>query len=192
MKPLCSFLPWRSPVQLCFEGKDLLEGGAKPACPGRSSRRWYASGACCCLVLQGSIVTGTFFFPQEPGFLSRHIHASTTFAPYLQALDEGSSDVRFSSTQKSLSCRLRAWKLPWGATDTLNWSYGEGVWCVLWVLHSQWSMFWDAAHPFCQREKGKVYQCPYLHIVSKVFPPSLWACLQEKMVEHAVRFCSTQ
>lgn len=74
-------------------------------------------------------------------FLSQHTHASATFAPYLQACGEESSGVQFSSTQKSLSWRPRAWKLPWGAADALSWSYRE-FWSVLWVLHSRQSVFW--------------------------------------------------
>lgn len=124
MKPPCSFLSWKSQVQLCLEGRDLLLAGAKPPCPGRSSRWWYASQPCCLLAFQGNGVTEQLFFSQDPVFLSRHIHASATFAPYLQVLDEGSSDVQFCSTQKSLSCRLGVWKLPWVAADALNWSCG--------------------------------------------------------------------
>lgn len=127
------------------------------------------------------------FFFQGPFFLSWHIHSNATFAPYLQVLHERISDVQFSSTQKSLSCRLRAWKLPWGAAEAPKWSC-KGFWCVPWVLHSQQSMFRAAACPFCWGEKAKGYQRPYLYLASEEFPPSLWASLQEEMVEHAVRF----
>lgn len=73
--------------------------------------------------------------------LSRHIYAIATFASYLHALGEGSSDVHFSSTQESLSCRLGAWKLLWGGADAPNWSCGGGLVCPV-VLCSWRSKFW--------------------------------------------------
>lgn len=97
---------------------------------------------CCLLALRGNGVTEQFFSPRPfLLLLSWHIYAIATFASYLRAFGEGSSDVHFSSTQESLSCRLGAWKLLWGGADAPNWSCG-GVWCVLWCCAVGGLKFW--------------------------------------------------
>lgn len=69
-----------------------------------------------------------------------------------QMLGEGSSDIQFSRTQKSLCCRLRAWTLSRGAP---NWSC-KGLRCVPWMLHS--SQVLSCCFPLLWWEKGKRYR----------------------------------
>lgn len=125
----------------------------------------------------------SFFFPRSyVPFLARKCvpHLLPTFRYLLR----GAVAIQHSYYPKKVSFRLRAWKLPWGAASASDWSC-KGYWCAPWVLCSLQSLFWAAACPFFRGEKGTGYQHPYLRIVSKVFPSSLWACLQEMVRAHS-------
>lgn len=183
MNTLCSFLSWKPQVQLSLEGRGLPQAGAKPPCPDRSSRWSCATGPFCLLALQGNGSYWALFFPRSyVPFLARKCvpHLLPTFRYLLR----GAVAIQHSYYPKKVSFRLRAWKLPWGAASASDWSC-KGYWCAPWVLCSLQSLFWAAACPFFRGEKGTGYQHPYLRIVSKVFPSSLWACLQEMVRAHS-------
>lgn len=110
MNPLCSSLSWKPQVQLCLEGRGLLQAGAKPLCPGWSARWSCATGPFCLLALQGNGSYWAFFF-QGLIFVFQDTSACAPSAPHHQVPGEGGSSHSAQLLPKKVSFRLRAWKL---------------------------------------------------------------------------------
>lgn len=88
----------------------LKAGWHEASMSWRSSTWWRISGACCLLALQGKESHWAIIFPKP--FLPFLAYTCQCHACSIaQVLGEGSGDIQFSRTQKSLCCRLRAWAL---------------------------------------------------------------------------------